>query len=152
MAKSSEDRPRVGLHNLRDKVAKYDKAKGDYPGEKYLLDMVPGVGQVTSALDTVSALDKGNYGDAALNAIGVIPGVKYIPARGLVKSAKKYAGKGFAAARNFDRGMDTAEYIGSEREKAKKPVVKKAKGGSVGSASKRADGCATKGKTKGRMV
>lgn len=30
--------------------------------------------------------------------------------------------------------------------------VKKAKGGSVSSASKRADGCCTKGKTKGRMV
>lgn len=31
-------------------------------------------------------------------------------------------------------------------------VKKKAKGGSVSSASKRADGCAIKGKTKGRMV
>ena len=31
-------------------------------------------------------------------------------------------------------------------------VKKMAKGGSVSSASKRADGCATKGKTKGRMV
>ena len=31
-------------------------------------------------------------------------------------------------------------------------VVKKAKGGKVGSASKRADGCAVKGKTKGRMI
>jgi hypothetical protein len=30
--------------------------------------------------------------------------------------------------------------------------VKKAKGGKVGSASKRGDGCAVKGKTKGRMV
>jgi hypothetical protein len=30
--------------------------------------------------------------------------------------------------------------------------VKMAKGGSVGSASKRADGCAVRGKTKGRMV
>jgi hypothetical protein len=30
--------------------------------------------------------------------------------------------------------------------------VKKAKGGMIGSASKRADGCAVKGKTKGRMV
>jgi hypothetical protein len=30
--------------------------------------------------------------------------------------------------------------------------VKKAKGGMVGSASKRADGCAIKGKTRGRMV
>jgi hypothetical protein len=33
-----------------------------------------------------------------------------------------------------------------------KPVKKMAKGGSVSSASKRADGCATKGKTKGRIV
>jgi hypothetical protein len=31
-------------------------------------------------------------------------------------------------------------------------VKKMAKGGSVSSASKRADGCATKGKTKGRFV
>ena len=30
--------------------------------------------------------------------------------------------------------------------------VKKAKGGMVGSASKRADGCAVRGKTKGRIV
>ena len=149
MAKSSEDRPRVGLHNLRDKVAKYDKAKRDYPREKYLLDMAPGVGQVTSALDTVSSLSKGDYGNALLNAVGVIPGAKYVPARGLAKATKKYAGKGFAAARNFDRGADTVEYIDSEREKAKKPVVKKAKGGSV---SSRADGCALRGKTKGKMV
>jgi hypothetical protein len=34
----------------------------------------------------------------------------------------------------------------------KKPVKKYASGGSVSSASKRADGCATKGKTRGRMV
>ena len=33
----------------------------------------------------------------------------------------------------------------------KKPA-KKAKGGKVGSASKRADGCAQRGKTKGRMI
>lgn len=32
------------------------------------------------------------------------------------------------------------------------PIVRKAKGGSVSSASKRADGCAVKGKTKGRFV
>ena len=31
-------------------------------------------------------------------------------------------------------------------------AVKKAKGGMISSASKRADGCATRGKTKGRMV
>jgi hypothetical protein len=37
-------------------------------------------------------------------------------------------------------------------EMMKRPIVKKAKGGSVTSASKRADGCAVKGKTKGRMI
>ena len=40
-------------------------------------------------------------------------------------------------------------------EKVKEPKsepVKKAKGGKVSSASKRADGCAIRGKTKGRIV
>jgi hypothetical protein len=35
---------------------------------------------------------------------------------------------------------------------ASKKLPKMAKGGSVGSASKRADGCASRGKTRGRMV
>jgi hypothetical protein len=38
-----------------------------------------------------------------------------------------------------------------EKIKPSEPV-KKAKGGMVGSASKRADGCAIKGKTRGKMV
>lgn len=43
--------------------------------------------------------------------------------------------------------------FGPEKTKQPKPEpVKKAKGGSVSSASKRADGIAKKGKTKGRMV
>lgn len=37
-------------------------------------------------------------------------------------------------------------------DKAMPSPERYAKGGSVGSASKRADGCATKGKTKGKMV
>lgn len=41
---------------------------------------------------------------------------------------------------------------GVERMKKGGSVKKMAKGGSVSSASKRADGCAVKGKTKGRMV
>jgi hypothetical protein len=41
---------------------------------------------------------------------------------------------------------------GSLRFKKGGKVKKMAKGGSVSSASKRADGCATKGKTKGRFV
>lgn len=37
-------------------------------------------------------------------------------------------------------------------DKSKEELVKKRAGGKVSSASKRADGCAQKGKTKGRMV
>jgi hypothetical protein len=52
-------------------------------------------------------------------------------------------------------GGQTREESKKRREEAKKPApepVKKAKGGMVSSASKRADGCAIKGKTRGRMV
>jgi hypothetical protein len=46
-------------------------------------------------------------------------------------------------------GMEGAKKRASELNKE---PVKKAKGGMVSSASKRADGCCVKGKTKGRMV
>ena len=39
-----------------------------------------------------------------------------------------------------------------KKKEQEKPVKKMAKGGSVSSASSRADGCAQRGKTKGRMV
>lgn len=55
--------------------------------------------------------------------------------------AKKKGGKITAA--NYDK-----EYGKIYR----KAVKKMSSGGSVGSASKRADGCATKGKTKGRII
>ena len=42
--------------------------------------------------------------------------------------------------------------IAISMKKAGKAPKKMAKGGSVSSASKRADGCATKGKTKGRII
>ena len=41
------------------------------------------------------------------------------------------------------------EYEGKTKEEL---AIKKAKGGKVSSASKRADGCAIRGKTKGRIV
>jgi len=46
------------------------------------------------------------------------------------------------------------KYKGKTRQDIAKKLVpeKKRAGGVVGSASKRADGCATKGKTRGRMV
>ena len=55
-------------------------------------------------------------------------------------------------------GSGIAKFLGGKEKPATpkpeepKPEVKKAKGGSVSSASSRADGCVTKGKTKGRFV
>lgn len=55
-------------------------------------------------------------------------------------------------------GSEIAKMLGGKEKPATpkpeepKPEVKKAKGGSVSSASSRADGCVTKGKTKGRFV
>jgi len=47
----------------------------------------------------------------------------------------------------------TRDEIKAQMNKAGQKIPKKfAKGGSVGSASKRADGCAVKGKTKGKFV
>jgi hypothetical protein len=51
------------------------------------------------------------------------------------------------------KAYDRDEYTSKvERRKKGGAIKKMAKGGSVSSASKRADGCATKGKTKGRML
>ena len=47
--------------------------------------------------------------------------------------------------------VDTVERM-IKKKKDSEDVEKKAKGGSVKSASARADGCAQRGKTKGRMV
>ena len=50
-------------------------------------------------------------------------------------------------------GGETREESKKRREATKQPEpVKKAKGGMVSSASKRADGAAIRGKTKGRIV
>jgi hypothetical protein len=56
-----------------------------------------------------------------------------------------------AGQRLKDNVMGTEEQNKAAQERMDK-AKKMAKGGSVSSASKRADGCAIKGKTKGRMV
>lgn len=56
------------------------------------------------------------------------------------------------AIKGAGRDLKSAYSIMSEHSKKKGGAVKMAKGGSVGSASKRADGCAQRGKTKGRMI
>ena len=65
------------------------------------------------------------------------------------------------AQKNLDKqateGSKLAKFLGGKpaetKPEPKVEPVKKAKGGMIkSSASKRADGCATKGKTRGRMV
>jgi len=57
------------------------------------------------------------------------------------------------AQRKRDAEQERRQKNMEDTVEGKKPTVKKAKGGSVkSSASRRADGCATKGKTKGRFV
>jgi hypothetical protein len=56
------------------------------------------------------------------------------------------------ASKLADKMGFTQEKEYSDKSKEELAVKKMAKGGSVGSASKRADGVATRGKTRGRMV
>lgn len=51
-----------------------------------------------------------------------------------------------------EMGKSEGRMKGDYNEEPDTAPVKKAKGGMISSASKRADGCATKGKTRGRMV
>ena len=54
-------------------------------------------------------------------------------------------------AKNPDTTQAKVNRMIDKIKPAKEPV-KKAKGGMIGSASKRADGCAQRGKTRGKMV
>ena len=66
-------------------------------------------------------------------------------ARGKAKAAQRMADEAkMKSQADMDRKMQEAY--------TRATGIKLAKGGSVSSASKRADGCATKGKTKGRFV
>ena len=61
-------------------------------------------------------------------------------------------GKPIPSAVEPGRTTGTGVGVRGKMKFKKGGVVKKASGGKVSSASKRADGCATKGKTKGRFV
>ena len=52
----------------------------------------------------------------------------------------------------YDRAMVNTPPAPMPKPAASAPVKKMAKGGSVSSASKRADGCAQRGKTRGKIV
>ena len=56
--------------------------------------------------------------------------------------------RGFFEKNIAPRLSDTLDYLAEENERHKYKPVKKAKGGKVSSASKRADGCCIRGKTR----
>ena len=92
------------------------------------------------AKEAREAFKEKKYGKAALKAAQTAGGTAKIYAEGV----PAMVGAGIGAAANA--------LTRSVRSKKDDEPVKKAKGGMIGSASKRADGCAQRGKTKGRMV
>ena len=64
----------------------------------------------------------------------------------------KRESRGIQKPANFDAMQESIQEAKDAKDRAKIKSMGYAKGGSVGSASKRADGCVTKGKTKGKFV
>jgi hypothetical protein len=128
----SGKRPKSGVTGMLDK---YEEASEANPKTKLALDLAPGTGQVMSALDAVNSLRRGNYADAAINAAGVLPPVKW--AQKAVRAKKLYSN-----LRSLDHVNDTNDFAKKEE------AAGRAKGGIVKS---RGDGCAKRGKTKGKM-
>jgi hypothetical protein len=85
--------------------------------------------------------DKKPVPTAAPSTSGTMTPEQEARARAIVEEAKQQSA--------MDRAYDAAaaRSMGTYKE-----PVKKAKGGMTGSASKRADGCAQRGKTRGRII
>lgn len=64
----------------------------------------------------------------------------------------KRESRGIPKPANFDAMQESIQDAKDAKDRKKISDMGYARGGSVGSASKRADGCATKGKTKGTMI
>jgi hypothetical protein len=95
---------------------KYRRASEAAPEAKLALDLHPITGIGMSALDSAASAAEGMYGDAALEALGMVPGVK--PARGLSK-ALRFASQKAQLARGIDRSSDAVQYATTKAEKAK---------------------------------
>ena len=152
---------------------KQRKFRERYPVADAALNFVPYVGTAAAIDDVQDSVRKGDYTDAALNAIGVIPGGKLV--KGAIKGFDKVdsalrsaivrgssphlvndasdallgAGIGTAASGGGAYGADLAK----RQSKANSDSRSYKKGGKVktkvSSASKRGDGIAQRGKTRG---
>jgi hypothetical protein len=188
---------RVAFDKANDeRAATFDELSEEYPVSKLGASFVPGVGQALAAADVASELNKGNYGRAALNAVGFVPGGKLVSSgigRGI--ATQRAMGKTIApeiaeqaalrGEKLGDRAIESTD-IGNRFYGAAEPFmhssgrpapmqvalaedagagykrggkVKKAAPRSAAkpvkkatSASRRGDGIAQRGKTRGRMV
>jgi hypothetical protein len=92
----------------------YDNLTGKYPKTKLALDLLPPTAMATSAVDAVNNLSKGNYGAAAVDAAGLLPGVKplskFLPRSLSIDniSRGRKVGKGTSTVK------DVGDYIDSE--------------------------------------
>jgi len=90
---------------------RYDQLSNVYPKTKLALDVLPGTGTVTSALDVANDLHKGQYMDAAGDALGLIPGYKTVkaPAHTVAQQAMRYLSDN---RRTIDAGVNAIpEYV-----------------------------------------
>ena len=82
------------------------------------------------------------------------PGLDRMGESAVGRMIQRFRNRSSSPAAGMDEDLgQTSDIVGAKRGgKVKAKAKKYAGGGSVGSASKRADGCAVRGKTKGRMV
>jgi hypothetical protein len=145
-------------------VKKYRKMSSDNPEAKLALDVAPFSGVATSLADAGADAYEGNYADAGLDLLGVVPGAKLIKGAGAVKNMMKYAGSKADLARTTDRASDSVTYAEEKTAEAKELPKGDAGRGRVNprrvndmkkggvTASSRGDGIASRGKTRGRFV
>ena len=145
-------------------VKKYREMSSKNPEAKLALDVAPFSGVATSVADAGADAYEGNYADAGLDLLGVVPGAKLIKGSGAIKNMMKYAGSKADLARTTDRASDAVTYAEEKTVEAKegpkgdagrgkvnpKRVNEMKKGGMT--ASSRGDGIAARGKTRGRFV
>jgi len=132
----------------------YERLSKENPDAKLALDLAPFSGVATSLADSAEAAHKGNYPDAALALLGVVPGVKMVKGKGFLDKAKKvYDSARANLARTTDKTSDTVTYAENKDAQAKSRREGMKKGGKVSAPkASRGDGCAQRGKTKGRFV
>ena len=124
---------------MKRSVNEYDENRGGGIGGKLAEAAVP-LGGLAGAAGMVGAtkmvLDKANQGKVDREAAAEM----------------KRESRGVKKPANFDAMQESIQDAKDAKDRKKISDMGYKKGGSVSSASKRADGCCVKGKTRGKMV